>query len=93
MAAWGIFAVRFPVAKVLAMPALRFEWLDIDRQHPEGQRYLASAALNFDFTVHVRLLLDLSRDELTSGTYPSSAPPGVFTHSATIFVTQVQLKI
>ena len=93
MAAWGIFAVRFPVAKILAMPALRFEWLDIDRQHPEGQRYLASAALNLDFTAHVRLLLDLSRDELTAGTYPSSAPPGVFTQSATIFVTQVQLKI
>ena len=51
--------MRFPVAKVLAMPALRFEWLDIDRQHPEGQRYLASAALNLDFTAHVRLLLDL----------------------------------
>ena len=93
MSAWGIFAVRFPVGKVLAMPALRFEWLDIDRQHPEGQRYLASAALNLDFTAHVRLLLDLSRDELTAGTYPSSAPPGVFTQSATIFVTQVQLKI
>jgi hypothetical protein len=93
MAAWGIVAVRFPVARVLAMPALRFEWLDADRQHPEGQRYLASGAVNLDFTTHVRLLLDLSRDELRAGTYPLSTPPGVFSHSATIFVTQVQLKI
>ena len=57
------------------MPAARFEWLDIDRQHPEGQRYLISGALNVDFTTHVRLLLDLSRAQLTSGTYPSTAPP------------------
>ncbi len=93
MAAWGIFALRFPVARVLAMPAARFEWLDVDRQHPAGQRYLISGALNLDFTAHVRLLLDLSRDQLTAGTYPSTAPPGVFTQSATIFVTQIQLKV
>jgi hypothetical protein len=93
MSAWGIAAVRFPVARVLAMPALRFEWLDADRQHPEGQRYLASAALNLDFTTHVRLLLDLSRDELRAGTYPLATPPGVFSQSATVFVVQVQLKI
>ena len=93
MAAWGIFALRFPVARILAMPTARFEWLDIDRQHPEGQRYLVSGALNLDFTTHLRLLLDLSRDQLTSGTYPSSAPPGVFTQSATIVVTQIQLKV
>ncbi len=93
MAAWGIAAVRFPVARVLAMPAVRFEWLDADREHPEGQRYLASGALNLDFTPHARLLLDLTRDELRPGTYPLSSPPGVFSHSATVFVTQVQLKI
>jgi hypothetical protein len=93
MAAWGIAAVRFPVRRVLTMPALRFEWLDADRQHPEGQRYLASAALNLDFTAHVRLLLDLSRDEVRAGSYPLSTPPGVFSRSATVFVVQVQLKI
>ncbi len=59
MAAWGIFAVRFPVAHVLAMPTARFEWLDADRQQSGGQRYLLSGALNLDFTAHVRLLLDL----------------------------------
>jgi len=75
------------------MPALRFEWLDVDRQHPEGQRYLASAALNLDFTTHVRLLLDLTRAQVHAGTYPLSSPPGVFSNSATIFVVQVQLKI
>jgi hypothetical protein len=93
MAAWGIAAVRFPIARVLAMPALRFEWLDADRQQPQGQRYLASIALNLDFTARVRLLLDLSRDELRAGTSPVNSPPGVFSNSATIFVTQVQLKI
>jgi hypothetical protein len=93
MAAWGIFAVRFPVAKVLAMPTARFEWLDADRQQPEGQRYLISGALNLDFTTHVRLLLDLSRDQLERGSAPLMSPPGVFSQSATVFVTQLQLKI
>jgi hypothetical protein len=93
MAAWGIFAVRFPVAHVLAMPAARFEWLDVDRQQSEGQRYLVSGALNLDFTAHVRLLLDVSRDHLGPGTSPMTTPPGVFTQSSTIFVTQVQLKV
>ncbi len=93
MAAWGIFAVRFPVAHVLVMPAARFEWLDVDRQQSGGQRYLISGALNLDFTAHVRLLLDLSRDQLGSGTSPADTPPGVFTQSATIFVTQIQLKV
>jgi hypothetical protein len=78
---------------VLVMPALRFEWLDADRQHPEGQRYVASGALNFDYTAHARLLLDLTRDQLRPGTYPLSSPPGVFSQSATIFVIQVQLKL
>lgn len=93
MAAWGIFAVRFPVARVLVMPTARFEWLDADRQHPEGQRYVVSGALNLDFTTRVRLLLDLTRDQLAHGTYALSSPPGVFSQSATIYVTQLQLKI
>ncbi len=93
MAAWGIFAVRFPVAHILVMPTARFEWLDVDRQQSEGQRYLVSGALNLDFTAHVRLLLDLSRDKLGPGTSPTTTPPGVFTQSATIFVTQIQLKV
>lgn len=92
MGAWGIAAVRFPVARVLVMPAVRFEWLDIDLQQPEGQRYLFTGALNLDFTSHVRLLLDLTRYQISPGVYPP-APPGVFSRDATVFVTQVQLKI
>ena len=93
MAAWGIVAVRFPVAHVLAMPTVRFEWLDADRQQSGGQRYLVSGALNLDFTTHVRLLLDLSRDQLSSGLPPMTTPPGLFTQSFTVFVTQIQLKV
>ncbi|HVV49398.1 MAG TPA: hypothetical protein VHO06_07060, partial [Polyangia bacterium] len=93
MGAWGILAVRFPVARVLVMPAFRLEWLDADREHPEGQRYLVSGALNLDVTSHVRVLFDLSRYQIEAGSYPLTSPPGVFSHTATVFVTQVQLKI
>jgi len=93
MGAWGIVAVRFPVARVLVMPAVRFEWLNIDLQQPEGQRYLFTGALNLDFTTHVRLLLDLSRYQISpAGNYPP-APPGIFSNDATVFVVQAQLKI
>lgn len=93
MGAWGIVAVRFPVRWILVMPAIRFEWLNTDLQQPGGRHYLASGALNLDFTAHARLLLDLSRDQVEAGTSPSTSPPGVFSHTATVFVTQVQLEI
>ena len=93
MAAWGIAAVRFRVEGVTVMPAARFEWLNADRQQDEGQRYLISGALNLDFTSQIRLLLDLSRAQVEAGTVPFDSIPGVFSHDATVFVVQAQLKI
>lgn len=93
MAAWALAVVHFPLAGIDWIPGVRFEWLDANRQQPDGQRYLLSGALNLDFTDKVRLLLDLSRAQLTAGSVPASSPAGVFSQSATIFVTQLQLKI
>jgi hypothetical protein len=93
MAAWGMLAVRFPVGHVLLMPAGRFEWLNDDLQHPEGDRYLITGAVNLDVTRQLRFLLDLSRQIMRRGAYPLADIPGLFKDSATIFVAQVQLKI
>lgn len=41
----------------------------------------------------VRLLLDLSREQVAAGSVSVRTPPGVFSVSSTIFVTQMQLKI
>ncbi len=93
MAAWGLVAVRVPVGPAVLMPAARFEWLNDDLQHPEGDRYLVSGALNLDVTHQVRFLVDLTRQIMKPGGYPISDVPGIFNKSATILVVQLQLKI
>ncbi len=93
MAAWGLLAVRFPVGPAVLMPAARFEWLNDDLQHPEGDRYMISGALNLDITHQVRFLVDLTRQIMRPGGYPIADVPGIFNKSATILVVQLQLKI
>ena len=93
MAAWGLLAVRFPVGPAVLMPAARFEWLNDDLQHPEGDRYMISGALNLDITHQVRFLVDLTREIMDPGGYPIASVPGIFSKSATILVVQLQLKI
>jgi hypothetical protein len=93
MAAWGLLAVRFPVGPAVLMPAGRFEWLNDDLQHPEGDRYMISGALNLDITHQVRFLVDLTRQIMKPGGYPIADVPGLFNKSATILVVQLQLKI
>lgn len=93
MGAWGMAAVRFAIDGVVIMPAARFEWLDSDREHPEGYRYLYTGALNVDITRQLRILLDFTREQMDPRGYPIASLPGIFSQSANIFVAQVQLKI
>ena len=93
MGAWGMVAVRFPIDGIILMPAARFEWLDSDRQHPEGYRFLYTGALNVDVSRQLRILLDFTREQMDSRGYPIASLPGIFSKSANIFIAQVQLKI
>jgi hypothetical protein len=93
MGAWGMVAVRFPVDHIIIMPAARFEWLNDDLQHPEGDRYLITGALNIDVVSQLRFLFDYSHYEMRPGSYPIASVPGVFSKDADIFIVQVQLKI
>jgi hypothetical protein len=94
MAAWGIAAVRFPIGDYVLMPAMRFEWLDADREHAIGRRYLMSGAINFlEASDTVRVLLDVSRSQVQPGTTPLSLAPVVFEKSNTAVIVQVQVKI
>jgi len=86
-------AVRFPIDRVLLLPAVRFEWLNDDLQHPEGDRYIVTGALNVDVTNQLRFLFDYSRYIMDPGGYPIASVPGLFNKSYDAFVVQVQLKI
>ncbi len=93
MGAWGMLALRFPVDGVILMPAARFEWLDVDREHPEGYRFLYTGALNVDIARQLRILLDLTYYQMDARGYPIASLPGIFSKDTTIFIAQVQLKI
>ena len=95
MAFWAVGAVKLDVSDaVRLMPAVRFEWLDADREHPIGRRYLVSGALNLmDHADSVRLLLDVSRNQVQAGTFPLGVPPLLFDASSTTIVMQVQVKV
>ena len=94
MAAWGIAAVKIPVRHDVVMPAARFEWLDADREHGIGSRYLMTLALNvMDVADSVRVLVDVSRTQVHAGTFPLSVPPVLTDISSTAAVVQVQVKI
>jgi hypothetical protein len=93
MGAWGMLALRWAIDGVVVMPAFRFEWLDADREHPEGYRYIYTGALNVDITRQLRILLDFSHYDMAPRGYPISSLPGIFSKDTDIFIAQLQLKI
>jgi hypothetical protein len=94
MAAWAIVAAHINTCRVRLTPAARFEWLDADREHGIGRRYVASGALNVgDLADNLRFLVDVSRTQVEAGSYPLGQIPLLLDHSATTVVGQLQLKI
>ena len=94
MATWAIAAVKIPVSTFVVMPAARFEWLDADREHPIGRRYLISGAVTaMDPADRMRVMLDVSRSQVQGGTFPLSIAPILLDASGTVIVAQIQLKM
>lgn len=94
MGAWFIGAYKVPVDKLAIMPAARFEWLDADREHPVGRRLYISGAINvMDKADQVRVLLDVSRQQVQTGTIPLGQSLGLLDQNATIVNLQIQIKI
>jgi hypothetical protein len=63
-AVWMLAGYRFRLGPVHLMPAVRAEWLDMDREHPVGLRRELSFALNVDFSKAVRFLVDVTRTDV-----------------------------
>jgi hypothetical protein len=67
LATWALASYRFPFGSAVLMPAIRAEWLDVDRKNPGGGRIYLTAGFNVDLNANVRLLLDVSRYDVQSG--------------------------
>jgi hypothetical protein len=94
MSLWGVAAMKLKLPDLALMPAVRVEWLDADREHGVGRRYYLSGALNLmDRHDQVRLLVDVSRSIVQSGSPLVGQPPGLLDQSSTIAVVQLQVKI
>jgi hypothetical protein len=93
MGAWGMVAARFALDEIVVMPAFRLEWLNDDLQHPEGDRYIFTGALNVDVARQLRFLFDYSYYLMRPGGYPIQSVPGIFNKSFDAFIVQVQVKI
>jgi hypothetical protein len=90
---------------MVMMPAVRAEWLDVDRKNPGGGRLYLSAGFNVDISANVRLLLDFSRYDVQSGALslkdrPWKMPVGGPDYDVRVsdadwwsVTTQLQLKI
>ncbi len=57
---WALAAYRIPFGDMAILPALRIEWLDVDRENPNNERLFLTAGLNLDFTANTRVLIDFS---------------------------------
>jgi hypothetical protein len=94
MAAWGMGAMRIPLGSVTLTPALRGEWLDIDREHDDAGGILCmSAAVSLDFWERWRVLWDLSQRYVQPGTRNWEFGIIRYDTDATIGVVQVQLTL
>jgi hypothetical protein len=68
-AAWGIAAYRIDLpSHVRLLPALRYEWLDADREHEVGVHQTFALALNVLFWERTRFVLELTRREVQADT-------------------------
>jgi hypothetical protein len=68
LSSWGIASYQVPIRSVILMPAVRFEWLDVDREHATGRIVTAGAAMTAILTPALRLLVDVSHNDVQPGT-------------------------
>jgi hypothetical protein len=99
VASWGLATYRIPVGKKLVvMPAVRAEWLEMNREQHQGQRTYLTGALNVDITPELRLLMDVSwrhvqrQSQTLNGLNNFTALP-VYDLNGTRMTVQAQIKI
>lgn len=97
-AAWALAAYDVHVGFLRLTPALRAEWLDLDRDHDVGRRRELTAGIAFPYKKAVRLLFDVKRTDVQRGTPVIDSPkplPAVpyFDRSNTRVTAQLQVEL
>lgn len=90
LGSWALATYQIPVGNLVLMPALRAEWVDLDRGHAGGAVTLLSGAMNVLLPQGIRLLLDVSHTNAQAGAYRTD---GTAYLDAWTLVTQVQLML
>ncbi len=61
LAGWGLATYRVPLGRrSVLMPAVRAEWLEMNREQHLGKRTYLTGAVDFDVTPELRLLVDVT---------------------------------
>lgn len=95
---WVLAAYEAKLGPLHFTPALRAEWLDMDREHDVGRRRELSAGISFPFKKRMRLLLDVKRVDVQRGTPVIESPRPLpaspyFELDATRLSAQLQLEL
>jgi hypothetical protein len=95
---WALLAYDIHVGGFRCMPALRAEWLDLDRDHGVGGRRELRAGVAFPYKKRVRFLVDVARSDIEAGTPVIDSPkplPAVpyFDLDSTRVTAQLQVEL
>lgn len=87
---WALATYQIPLWNFVLMPALRAEWVDLNRGQSGGEVALFSAAMNVQLPQGIRLLVDVSHTNANAGAYRTD---GTSYLDAWTIVSQVQLML
>jgi hypothetical protein len=97
-AVWGLLAYDIHVGAFRCTPAVRAEWLDLDRDHDVGGRRELRAGVAFPYKKRLRFLVDVARTDVEAGTPVIDSPkplPAVpyFDLDSTRVTAQLQVEL
>jgi hypothetical protein len=95
---WALAAYDLHAGWLRLTPAVRVEWLDLDRDHDVGGHREISAGVGIPFKKRLRLLVDLKRTDVDKGTPVIDSPkplPAVpyFDLDSTRVTAQLQVEL
>lgn len=97
-AAWVLAAYDVHAGWLRLTPAVRAEWLDLDREHDVGRRLELSGGVAVPYKKRARLLLEVRRAKVQRGTPVLDSPKPLpaypyFERSSTRLTAQLQLEL
>ena len=97
-AAWALLAYDVHYSWLRLTPAVRAEWLDLDREHDVGRRVELSGGVAVPYKKRLRVLLEVRRSNVQKGTPVIDSPKPLpaypyFDRSSTRLTAQLQLEL